>query len=174
MVRRVRTLADVTYDNLVSLREAKQQLNGPLEQWNLTLLRGMLVHLTRSLDGIVELTRQEGKATLDELLSIPVNHEWPDMLQDIYHTLGIAQMTEEDSSHIRQAEKFYRRMLDDMKYATVGQVIEALHRREVPERVVRAACLNAYLYPQVREAIKQGYGLTPLIPPEPPKPLQQA
>lgn len=167
MAKKVRAPADVTYDNLVRLREARQQLNGPLEQWSLIAFRGMLVYLTRTLDGIVELTRQEGKATLDELLSFPVNHEWLDILQDIYYTLGIVQMTEEDSSHLKQSEKFYRRMLDDMKYATVGQVIEALRRREIPERVVRTACLNAYLFPQVREAIKEGYGIMPLVPPVP-------
>lgn len=167
MARKTRTLAAETYDNLAKLRNARQQLKGPFEQWNLVVFRSTLVYLTRSLDGIVELTRQEGKATLEDLLSLPVNSELLATLQDIYSVLGLVQMTEEDSLHIKQAERFYRRILDDMNYSTVGEVIEALRRREVPEKVVRTALLNAYLHAQVREAIKDGYGLAPLIPPEP-------
>lgn len=172
MTGRAKTLADVTYENLVRLRRTRQQLNGPIEEWGLSAFRGMLVYLTRSLDGFVELTRQEERATLEQLLSLPVNSVWLEMLQDIYHVLGLAQITEEDSLHLKQSEKFYRRMLD-MGYGTVGAVIEALQRREAPQRLVRETCLNAYLHREVREAIMQGYGFIPLIPPERQKPSQQ-
>lgn len=100
---------------------------------------------------------------------LPVNSELLATLQDIYRVLGLVQMTDDDIQHLKQAEKFYRRMLDDLNYSTVGEVIEALRRREVPEKVVRTTLLNAYLHAQVRQAIMDGYGLMPLIPPEPQK-----
>ncbi|MBI2143390.1 hypothetical protein HYU20_03545 [Candidatus Woesearchaeota archaeon] len=103
-------------------------------------------------------------------MELPVDREWLEALHDIYQVLGLAHVTEEDSMHIQHAEKFYRRMIGDLRYTTVGEVIEALRRREVPEKIVRAACLNAYLHSQVREAIRHGYGLVPLKPPEQPMP----
>ncbi|MBI2176633.1 hypothetical protein HYU40_04805 [Candidatus Woesearchaeota archaeon] len=170
MAGRALTAADLTRDNLAKLRNARQQLSGPLEQWNLAAFRGMLTYLIRSLDGIVEITRQEGKASLEQLMELPIDRERLEALHDIYQVLGLAHVTEEDSMHIQHAEKFYRRMLDEFNYATVGNVIEGLRRREIPPKVVRAACLNAYLHAQVRQAIMEGYGLMPLIPPEQPMP----
>ena len=67
-----------------------------------------------------------------------------------------------------QSKLFYHRMLG-LGHITIGSVIKALDRHEVPEDVVRSACVYAYLHPKVREAIKDGYGLVPLIVPVPPK-----
>ncbi len=69
---------------------------------------------------------------------------------------------------LQASELFYHRMLR-LGHITIGSVIKALDRHEVPEDVVRSACVYAYLHPKVREAIKEGYGLVPLIVPVPPK-----
>ncbi len=70
---------------------------------------------------------------------------------------------------LAQSELFYHRMLG-LGHVTIGAVIKALNRREVPESIVRNACVYAYLHQKVREAIKDGYGLVPLMPPEQPMP----
>ena len=71
-----------------------------------------------------------------------------------------------------QSELFYHRTLS-LGHVTIGSVIKALDRHEIPEDVVRSACVYAYLHPKVMEAIKGGYGLVPLVVPVPPKPSQE-
>ena len=74
---------------------------------------------------------------------------------------------------LQHSERFYNQLLQQ-GHMTIGFVIRALRKHEVPEAVVMAACVNAYLFPEVREAIKEGYGLVPLVEPEPKKPPQSA
>lgn len=65
---------------------------------------------------------------------------------------------------LQQSEIFYDKMLQH-GHVTIGSVIRALRKREIPEDTVKAACVAAYLHPKVREAIKEGYGLIALEPP---------
>ncbi len=70
---------------------------------------------------------------------------------------------------LQYSERFYNETLA-LGHMKLGSVIKALRRRELPEEVVRLACVHAYLHREVRQAITDGYGLIPLMVPEPRKP----
>ena len=70
-----------------------------------------------------------------------------------------------EHGRLQQSEIFYDKMLL-LGHLTIGSVIRSLYKQEIPEDIVKAACVAAYLHPKVREAIKEGYGLIPLEPPK--------
>ncbi|MBI3037147.1 hypothetical protein HYY73_05375 [Candidatus Woesearchaeota archaeon] len=139
------SIDDLLDEALAVLRKGRRQaklMTGPVERWALPNYLEALSYMIRSLEPLNEALKRLGDAE-----GLPAH-------EALQHT-----------------ELFYNRMLQLGNF-NIGHVIGALRKREIPEDIVRAACVNAYLHPKVREAIKEGYGLMPLVPPEPKKPQQ--
>ena len=153
------------YLNLVDARKAAELLTGPVEDWPLLSLRTFFVSAARFVKNANTLVRANGATSIDEILSKPLKPGWIEAVEYVLQTLSVSEVTAGTAKELERSGEFYRRMMSD-DYQTVGQVVAALRKREIPRQVVLAATAGTYLHKPVRDAIQAGYGITPLEPPK--------
>lgn len=146
------------------LRTVVQIVQGqPVEQWSIAAVIGILNPAIAFMGEVYVITKLETQTAADEIMS-KLKTGWVDALEYVLQTDWLnEEITAVNRERLIQAKNFYGELLA-MNYGTIGQVVMALNKQEVPLIVVADAAPTAYLLEPVRKAIKAGYGITPLEP----------
>ncbi|MBI2550285.1 hypothetical protein HYV83_03850 [Candidatus Woesearchaeota archaeon] len=143
------------------LKIVMQKVQGqPVEQWSLAAVVSILNSAVTFLGETHLITKLGTQAAADEIMS-KLKTGWIDALEYVIQTGWLnEEITAVDRERLIQAKKFYEEFLGN--YSTIGQVAEAIRKRELPPIMVADAAPTAYLHAPVRNAIEETYGLKTL------------
>ncbi len=150
-------------NELGRLRIVTQKVQGqPVEQWSLVAVVSILNSAITFLGETYLITKLGTQAAADGITS-KLKTGWIDALEYVLQTGWLnEEITAVDRERLIQAKKFYEEFLGN--YGTIGQVAEAIRKRELPFIMVADAAPTAYLHKPVREAIEETYHMKTLKP----------
>lgn len=149
-------------NELNRLRIITQKVQGqPVEQWSLPAVIGILTSTMGFLGETYIITKLGAQAAADETMS-KLKTGWVDAMAYVLQTDWLnEEITAVNRERLIHAKSFYTELLA-MSYGTIGQVAEAIRRRELPFMMVAGAAQTAYLHTPVRKAIEETYSLMTL------------